>query len=175
MVIPTRIAVKKRTARIVVLLATLIFLRFMFVRVGASPGGYPLTVAPFATILFLFVAYRFRFPKSTVLLWTLLVCLPFLNFLLPGTEVDIGEFTKTYLLWVFAVTTVLYASRASLRLDGSWVSKAAFIGLAIITFYSAAQVGTLWRCNAPTPGRLASTSSLPSTRSWRRAYSSSRS
>lgn len=117
------------------LVAAVIFLHFMFVRVG----GYPLTLAPFALAAFMFVSYRFKFPKYVIVLWSFLLVLPFLNLTLPGSEVDLLEFMKTYLLWTLAVTVVLFATKAEVRLNSRWVSKAALVSLAILTFYSVAQ------------------------------------
>lgn len=114
----------------------IIFLHFMFVPLG----GYALTPAPFALILFLGVCYTPRLPKLVVLLWVFLLTLPFLNLLVPREEVDYLEFAKTYLLWASAATVILVALGAKVRGNSYWVGRAAFISLTIITIYSVAQV-----------------------------------
>lgn len=121
------------------LAATVIFLHLMFVQAG----GYPLTVAPFAVVFFVCVAYELRLPLRVLALWSLLVVLPFLNLAIFAFSVDgiqPTEFAKTYCLWVFAITVLLVASKAPIRGDVRLVGRAAFLVVLILAVYSAAQV-----------------------------------
>ena len=128
----------KELPRVLALAATVVLLHFMLAQVS----GYPVTLAPFALLAFLFVSYEFRLSASVLPLWSLLILLPFLNpdFFVSG--VDPVEFMRTYVLWGFTVTTVLFASAAGVRSEGRWVGKAAFVALVVVTVYSVAQILT---------------------------------
>jgi putative colanic acid polymerase len=128
---------KKGFARTLALTLTIVCLHFTLVDIG----GYPLTVAPFAALMFAVVSYKLEFPRSLLPLWSLLLAIPFVNLCFPGSSVDLFEFMRTYGLWIFAVTMLLFSAGARLRRrDSNWVGKAAFASLVILSLYSILQV-----------------------------------
>lgn len=126
----------KEHFKILYLVTSLILLHFMLMLVLGSP----VTVAPLAVAAFLVIAYEFRFPRSALLLWSLLTMVPLINLSIYISTIDAIEFMKTYLFWIFAITVVLIASTARLRGHSMWVAKAAFVVLVILTIYSVAQI-----------------------------------
>jgi putative colanic acid polymerase len=101
---------KKGFVKTLALTLTIVCLHFMLIDIG----GYPLTVAPFATLMFAVVSYKLELPKPLVPLGSLLLAIPFLNLCFPGSSVDFIEFIRTYGLWIFTVTILLFAAGASL-------------------------------------------------------------
>lgn len=119
--------------------ASILFLHFMLVRLG----GFPLTIAPFAAILFLVWNYRLRMSKVALLLGLSLLALPPLvhvpSFF--SSLTDPQEYLRTFLLWCFNATIIWLALKSRIERDRSHILlRAVYVALASVSIFVLLQV-----------------------------------
>lgn len=120
---------------------TIIFLHFMFCRVW----GYPLTVAPFSLMLFLFVGYQVN-PKRIWLWGAAILVVPFAALLwsvVKHEHPDMVHYFRTYALWSLAAFALLVSYKSDPVAAGSrsrGIENIVLICLIGLTVFSFAQV-----------------------------------
>lgn len=116
----------------------LIFMHFVIVNLA----GYPLTIVPFAIILFLLVNYTANFSFFgfnifvLALLWPIFILI---YYFFRGGDPEINKFLRTYLLWFFAVGAVCYSVAGKIREFKNYFTESIIV-LFILGAYSFLQV-----------------------------------
>lgn len=121
-----------------VTLTSILLLNFVI----ATPLGYPLTVAPFFVLWFLWKHfYPTNLGNRNLALMLGLLILPLANLIqVPNDQTKLIEFLKTYSLWCFSATSVIVAMRSSVRRVTCSVENAAKLILVVITALLSLQV-----------------------------------
>lgn len=122
------------------LILSIIGLHFMIVRLPGSE--YPLTAAPFAILIFLYFYVRAAIRPLGLLLGATLLIWPFCiygMYELLGASADPSRFSRTYLLWAYAIFAIMLFSFAPLKKIPNY-SREFIIALAVVAAFSLAQV-----------------------------------
>lgn len=96
------------------LVLSIIFMHFMLF----SPAGFPLTITPLSLLIFFLVTYRVRITATTFFGGGLIIFSPFLvliEYSALGGGVDMGEFMKTYILWISSTSLLWLSVRGRIR------------------------------------------------------------
>lgn len=120
------------------LVLSIIFLHFMIVRMA----GFPLTIVPFAISIFLYFHVKTAIKPRGLLLGGALLIWPicvYVMYEMLGGSADLTEFSKTYLLWVYAISAIILISFAPLKRTINY-SFEFLIALVVITVFSLAQI-----------------------------------
>ena len=128
---------------------TFVFLHFMIFR----PFGFPLTIAPFSILFFLFFTYQPIIKKNShfilKIIFFLLLPLIFSSWQVIHDEKATIEFIRTYLLWSFNIIVILAAIYLKIVKKYESLPSIIYLSLCIISFFVIAQVGLL-RLNGST-------------------------
>lgn len=120
------------------LIFSIVCIHFMFAR----PAGFPLTIAPFAILFFLYVHTKKTITMKGLLIGLFLFVWPFCvygQYEFLGGNTDLAEFGKTYLLWLYASAAVIFGLFSPLSKFRDY-SREFIIALIVIAFFSLFQV-----------------------------------
>jgi putative colanic acid polymerase len=108
----------------------------------ARPLNYPLTVAPFFLLWFLWTFFQpTKLSRGNSYLILALLILPLANLIqVPTEQAKLIHFLKTYSLWCFSITCVMVSIRSSIRKLTFSIEKMAKLSLVVITILLLLQV-----------------------------------
>lgn len=120
------------------LIVSIVFMHFMLARIA----GFPLTIIPFTMSIFVLTHFELVKNLRTLSLFIILMIWPFIVYGIyvnAGGSVDLFDFSKTFLLWIYAFLTLIFASFSRLNKTPDY-SVAFFVALILITLFSLAQI-----------------------------------
>jgi putative colanic acid polymerase len=120
------------------LIAAIVFIHFTPV----SILGFPLTLAPFAILVFLLTHFKLSIHRNVLYLFILLIFAPiiiYIVFIVLGGWSEPLEFMTTYLLWIYAVFGMMLSLFSKPRIISDH-SKDFITALLIVVLFSVAQV-----------------------------------
>lgn len=119
----------------VAIVFSIVFMHFMLLQ----PAGFPLTITPFSLVVFFVIAFKVRITKTTLFLGGAIVFSPFvilIEYSVLGGNADIGEFAKTYILWVSATLILWLSVRGRIKIFFDYTSAFVFCVVIILAFSS---------------------------------------
>lgn len=122
----------------ILLIVSIVFMHFMIVRIA----GFPLTIVPFTMAIFLVMHFKLVSNLRVLYLLLTLIFWPFIVYgvyVVTGGGVELLDFSKTFLLWVYASSALMIATFSTLKKTPDY-SMAYIVALLVITLYSLAQV-----------------------------------